>query len=1813
MRTKLGGLVLALCVLLAGATLAMARPSVLIIGHGYDGNGDPNHLTHWKLPKLLSDTYGFDVGSCTFADVTWSKLSQFNAVVVCDLSQLDPNAPTGQIDAVTISSSKFTALCDLLIQYVEEGGGLYIYGVSFTHMGGKWSTDTLNDNQFLGVFDASIQFAELRDTTREYQQVNGKQLTYARANTIASHAATTNVTDWWYPVARFSYSPWTKPLTLGGAWTPLIQTTSSATVQPKDSAYANVGNPTTGTATVYGCRTYAADPPSQYGPGRIILNGSESTISLYNYDYSPYANAMWEEIGMSAGLNSVPSDGLELLVSSLTWLTAPTVANEHFGGFDPPDPPAFTARNPSTLSWTTPGSISNATYYKGIFAVKPALGGGGGTVADYKTAAQSAGCSFIVVAGDFAQMLATRSGDYAQAKSDFDSLVSACTSASDASFVAIPALITQDPRGNSFLQCGSNAWPSNGSAQGSINRLDPSDATKVKDHLGYWMTDSNFPLRAPFRFSSGQYPTWAYSAYDSFAVRTYDNTTLVEEQNTGFLQNQEQGDRSRIMTMTLLTASAQVANVTDFTYLNASSIDNLKYSFTTHHFSGGNMSFVSDGPLVQNWYLENGNRDTYGVFYVAGHERFRARLKVSSTAGLDKITIYDHATAIRVLDVSGSSYELTLDLPHDPRHVLTAIIEDINGKRAMTGALETSEQLFNQYFCSDRCNIMSGTMRLRDSSGHEETDPATAILYKGGRQVFYAAYAGDHLPGIDGTGQGIPLFTINPNFKMTATDGKSESNTPVHQINRPYENADTIIFDTPMLKRTTASDPIGHLPYVDLLTPKVDARLVQYAFYKKYTDGTANSVLPAAMMAEMSMTQNDPNGVQLAAGWQNFSQQFSSSWSGLIKKYTIVRADNTVITGPTWNGSSWVDTDWTGTLAVGDTLLFPDQGEGIFILQGNLGIRVECNPGTNWFRLYTGRYDTPFESQGTQYLVRVCYLKTLEQGATAQDAFTTFRDLYGIKTGTPISSYSVTNTQGSTTSQRYLLELAASSSAWRGTIGQADLPQRLPIKVTGLNPKWTSVKVDVTNSQWFPLGVTSDGASYTTVNPKGGALSLFIGHLVTTTNTDVSITLIRDPDTGISFADVHNPTSSTAAVTLSVPVSTYIACVQTHNVSVPAQSTVRVTLRTPNAPTATDGTLSTYQNSAGNKGTLVASDPNSDPLTYSIVTNGSKGTATITNAATGKYTYVPTTGQTGADSFTFKVNDGQEDSNTATVSVTINALPSTTNMTLWLKADAGVTYDGSNKVSAWADQSGQGHNLAQGTANLQPVYTTGILNGLPVVRFDGVNNSTGDRMISSAVTLAQQHTIFAVVRVQNILTGCNGTPFSYADITNGASDVEMICFYNSPGVNYFRMRYPDLDTWNHYDMSYTRTSPQLMTQRRDSSVAKAYLNGTQVSTNKSTTATFSTTNRGFRLGTHTNSQQCLDGDIAEVIVYDAALSDSDRQAVEAYLTAKYDIDGSNDAPEASDGTLETPENTAANGQLVASDVDGNPLTYSIVANGAKGTAVITDSSTGAYTYTPTSGQWGTDTFTFKVNDGTVDSNTATITVTITPNPVTANLTLWLKADTGVTKDGNDKVSAWADQSGQGHDLTQSSDTLKPLYVASGINGEPVIRFDGSNDKIASAAVTLSQQHTVITVTKITSIASGSNGFIFSYASTTDNTAEVEMGVFNSSGTYRFRMRYPNLDTWNHTDNTMSIANPVLMTMWHNSTTARAYLAGTQLGADKTASTAFSTTNRCFRLGMHTSAGQYLNGDIAEIFVYDAALSDNDRQKTEMYLRNKYGL
>ena len=74
--------------------------------------------------------------------------------------------------------------------------------------------------------------------------------------------------------------------------------------------------------------------------------------------------------------------------------------------------------------------------------------------------------------------------------------------------------------------------------------------------------------------------------------------------------------------------------------------------------------------------------------------------------------------------------------------------------------------------------------------------------------------------------------------------------------------------------------------------------------------------------------------------------------------------------------------------------------------------------------------------------------------------------------------------------------------------------------------------------------------------------------------------------------------------------------------------------------------------------------------------------------------------------------------------------------------------------------------------------------------------------------------------------------------------------------------------------------------------------------------------------------------------------------------------------------------------LTATDADNNPLTYSIVTGPANGSLI---GAAPTVTYTPNPGYYGPDSFTFRANDGSADSNVATVSISVTP--VRADVTI----------------------------------------------------------------------------------------------------------------------------------------------------------------------------------------------------------------------------
>lgn len=237
-------------------------------------------------------------------------------------------------------------------------------------------------------------------------------------------------------------------------------------------------------------------------------------------------------------------------------------------------------------------------------------------------------------------------------------------------------------------------------------------------------------------------------------------------------------------------------------------------------------------------------------------------------------------------------------------------------------------------------------------------------------------------------------------------------------------------------------------------------------------------------------------------------------------------------------------------------------------------------------------------------------------------------------------------------------------------------------------------------------------------------------------------------------------------------------------------------------------------------------------------------------------------------------------------------LPSNLNeLSLWLRADDGVTYDGSNNVNNWSDQSGNGNDatgdIGGGTA---PTYQTNTINGLPVIRFDG----SGQLMTLTSSVGGSEYTFFIVCKNND---NADGSMFLWSTDDNYAKYVGVVTAtsYNINGRNKFILSQDDEGSGNSGVLAFSDGEANndfiigaaIKYQGNPLGEGKAYLNG--AGGNNGVNANMFNGEQFFNLIGGYGFGYELDGDVAEIICYNRALSEKEYRKVQTYLSKKYRI------------------------------------------------------------------------------------------------------------------------------------------------------------------------------------------------------------------------------------------------------------------------------------------------------------------------------------
>ena len=516
------------------------------------------------------------------------------------------------------------------------------------------------------------------------------------------------------------------------------------------------------------------------------------------------------------------------------------------------------------------------------------------------------------------------------------------------------------------------------------------------------------------------------------------------------------------------------------------------------------------------------------------------------------------------------------------------------------------------------------------------------------------------------------------------------------------------------------------------------------------------------------------------------------------------------------------------------------------------------------------------------------------------------------------------------------------------------------------------------------------------------------------------------------------------------------------------------------------------------------------PLTTPTPTPTGTRTASPANTPTQTRTRTPTSTPTHTPTRTSTNTSTRTPTATPTASPTdtpSNSPATLAGLVLWLDARQITGLADGVPVASWSDASPALRTATQSTPSSRPIYRSNAINGRPALRFDGI-----DDYLTVAATLvpgSQNRTLLVVARPDVIGND------SIIDLGNGsvANAAFMITPEHAARINGGNR------IWAQSAQTSTATIAAFALTGTTTANLLAWVNGVAL-TPASTGVAPINTNGNTTVGGYTAAPtgfHSFAGDIAELIVYNRALSDTERQTVEEYLRLKYGI----------------PTDTPA---------------------------------------------------------------------------TVPNLRLWLDAGRLTGLSSGDPVTTWVDAGPAGFVAAQSSPPFQPTYQSNVVYGHSVVRFDGSND------------HLIIN----NSVVSGSTNrtvFVVARPNLIDNKAFIDLGngstlggAFMITPEYAVRINGGNR-RWQPAAPTAAPA--VLAVQLDGSTTndLAAWLNGSSLAMTGTSLATINT-------GGNTTIGGYtavptgfhsLAGDIAEIVVYDRAVSSTERQGVEQYLAAKYGL
>jgi hypothetical protein len=264
----------------------------------------------------------------------------------------------------------------------------------------------------------------------------------------------------------------------------------------------------------------------------------------------------------------------------------------------------------------------------------------------------------------------------------------------------------------------------------------------------------------------------------------------------------------------------------------------------------------------------------------------------------------------------------------------------------------------------------------------------------------------------------------------------------------------------------------------------------------------------------------------------------------------------------------------------------------------------------------------------------------------------------------------------------------------------------------------------------------------------------------------------------------------------------------------------------------------------------------------------------------GVITFFPT-GNSGIVTLTANNEIGSATVPNININYTVTSVP---NLEFWVKADSLLGTTDGTAVGTWTDSSKMSANSTQSLASYQPIFKSNVVNGNPVLRFDGINSRMS---FPDLILMNTDYTIFAVgARTSGLHENM------FLGGTTSGNQENLAFGYRQDSGGFlpltFDLAHYGNDVWNT-TLNYSSKAFEYWTGWFSQTFGKQiFENGVLFANNSAQTLPLISTT-GTMIGYWPLVGSGFEGDIAEIIVYDRALAPDEQANIENYLKKKYGL------------------------------------------------------------------------------------------------------------------------------------------------------------------------------------------------------------------------------------------------------------------------------------------------------------------------------------